>query len=499
MRAQLTEIDGALHNPWMGWGIWAGPISWEGRRYTVEQNTQGFDDDAPLFDWIVLDWMWADLEPQEGAYRWDDLDEVIDYWSARGKQVNLRVWVTDDPGWDAKAGAPEVCPDWVWAAGARYHEYMGEGGVKVKEPDYTDPSYQKVYLLKLQNLLDALAERYDKPGHPFNFLGCMGYGQWGEWHTMWSNYFWPSKQVKHDTLAKVVSMYADTFKQVDLAISYCVDSFNIGTPQPPIRENWSAFHRRIAEDDPADLKYRQALDVALARGFLLGRHGFIDGLGYTDRSIMEEEWLQRALYAEANWSYADIKRHGTHGTLDENIDVMLQWHSNYGHFYNDYESYRSITPEDAASFERGLKSGGLGYRLVLTSASYPDELKPGALLLLRQTWVNRNVGRCYHRYPLRLYLTDTEGHDRFTEIDYSFDETGWVRDETHDVTSVFHLPSNLLEGDYDLSIALVDMSGNPQIKLGIAGDDGKKRYKLGKVRIAGPPAPKHARFWQDFG
>jgi hypothetical protein len=492
VRIQPTEIDDVLHNPWMGWGLFATKVSQQGRQYTIEKSTQGFGDDAPLFDWIMLDWMWADLEPEEGAYTWDELDHVIDYWAARGKQINLRVWVTEDPGWDGKAGAPEVCPRWVWAAGARYHEYMGEGGVMVKEPDYADPSYQEIYLPKLQNFLEALADRYDKPGNPFNFLGCMGYGQWGEWHTMWSNYFWPSKQVKHDVLARVVNMHADAFEHVDWAISYCFDTFNIGTPQPPTRDDWRAFRRRIALDDPEDFKYRQALDVALGRGFLLGRHGFIDGLAYVDRVIMEQEWRRRALYAEANWSYRSVRQHGTHGTLDENVDVMLHWHSNYGHFYMDCESYREITPEDAASFERGLKSGGLGYRLVLTEASWPDELRPGTLLLLRQKWANRNVGRCYRRHPLRLYLTDTEGHDRYTEIDYSFDETGWVRGETYDAISVFHLPADLPEGEYDLWIALVDMDGKPQIRLAIAGDDGDKRSKLGKLHIGGPSTAGHA-------
>jgi hypothetical protein len=496
MRIKATDTNAVLGNHWMGWGLWAGPVSAQGRRFTVEDNTTGFGDEAALFDWIMLDWMWADLEPQEGDYTWDDLDRVIDFWSQRGKQINLRVWVTDDPGWDGKAGAPAVCPNWVWNAGARYHEYMGEGGVKVREPDYVDPTYQSVYLRKLQGFLTALAERYDKPDNPFNFLGCMGYGQWGEWHTMRSNYFWPSEQVKHEVLSKVVNLYADTFRHVDLAVSYCVDTYNIGTPRPHTRER-QEFTKRLAQDNPDGFEWRQALDVALDRGFLLGRHGFIDGTFPTHigRCIMEDVWWRHALYAEANWSFADMKRHRTHGTLDENIDVMLEWHSNYGHFYMDSDSYQTITAEDRASFERGLKSGGLGYRLVLTEASWPDELAPGTLLLLRQTWVNQNVGRCYRHHPLRLYLTDAEGVERYSEIDFSFDETTWVRGKTYNLTSVFHLPTNLPEADYDLWIALVDLEGEPQIRLAIAGDDAHKRYRLGKLRIAGKNAPDHDRHW----
>jgi hypothetical protein len=494
MIVRPAEVDGVVNNPWMGWGLWAGPIYFDGTPRTLEENTIAFGGDAPadtgvpLFDWVLVDWMWADLEPREGQFRWEELDAVIEYWASRGKQINLRVWVTDDPGWNGAPGASEVCPNWVYEAGLRWHPYVGEDHTPKREPDYADPSYEQVYLPRLQNLLTALAERYDRPRHPFNFLGCMGYGQWGEWHTMWSRYAWPSKQVKHDTLARIVNTYGDTFKHVDLAISYCFDTFNFDG-HSPAGEAWGSFHDRVAHDDPEDFKYRQALDVALECGFLLGRHGFIDGLWYTDRVIMEAEWRRTALYAEANWSYLDVKNHGTHGTVDENVDVMLEWHSNYGHFYTDAAGYQRAMDEDAESFARGLKSGGLGYRLVLTEAAFPDQVRPGQLLLLKQRWANRNVGRCYKRHPLGLFLLDQAGREVYSEMDKSFDQTSWVRGQSYELTSIFHLPAGLPEGVYDLRIAMTDWEGNPALRLAITGDDAngyarRKCYRLGQVRVA---------------
>jgi hypothetical protein len=82
----------------MGWELWAGPRYFDGRAFTLDYNTTGFGDDAPLFTWVLIDWMWADLEPREGEYAWKDLDTVIDYWAKRGKQVELRIWITDDHG-----------------------------------------------------------------------------------------------------------------------------------------------------------------------------------------------------------------------------------------------------------------------------------------------------------------------------------------------------------------------------------------------------------------
>ena len=88
-----TEIDDPLSNSYMGWGLWAGPRYFDGRPFTLEYNTMGFGDDAPLFSWVLFDWMWSDLEPQEGHYDWKDLETIINYWAARGKQIDLGVWI----------------------------------------------------------------------------------------------------------------------------------------------------------------------------------------------------------------------------------------------------------------------------------------------------------------------------------------------------------------------------------------------------------------------
>lgn len=462
-----AEINVPLSNPYMGWGIWAGPRYFDGRPFTLEYNTTGFGDDAPLFGWVLIDWMWSDLEPQEGNYYWKDLDTIINYWAARGKQIDLRVWITDDPGW---AGAPgnEVCPEWLWKAGARYHEYMGEGKSKKREPDYASPTYETVYLPKVRNFLTALAQRYDKPDSPIVMWGAMGYGQWGEWHTFWSRYPWPNSEFKHNLLAKVVNMYADVFKERPLRIA-CAP-----------------------ENNPAQIKtlndylYGQALDVAFSRGFSLAYHGFIDGQGLWCKQLFQNYYRKMPMWAESNWSYTDVKNHHTHGTIEEYLRVYMDWHSNYAHYYMDAESYKRAMREDRTHFEKGLQRGGLGYRLVLTQAGWREEVPAGDLFLLDQRWLNRSVGRLYVRHPLKLYLTDETGKDKFSEIDAAFDETAWIQGETDPVVSVYHLPKDLSSGVYDVRVAVVDGTGRPRIKLAIEGADAQGRYKLGTVAVLPP-------------
>jgi hypothetical protein len=459
------EIDGPVNNPYMGWGLWAGPRYFDGKPFTLEYNTTGFGDDAPLFSWVLVDWMWSDLEPEEGKFYWKDLDAILDYWAARGKQIYLRVWITEDPGWDGAPGN-EVFPSWFLKSGARFREYLAQGKFKKVEPDYADPSYEAKYLPKARNFLTALAARYDKPESPIVMWGVMGYGQWGEWHVLWSKYPWPNREVKHKTLAKVVNMYGEIFRGKLPCISYCFD-----TDYSEVR-------------DLDDYLYRQALDVALAKGWALARHGFFDGLRLYDRKVMETYWKKVPMLAESNWAYTDVKNHKNHGTVEEYMEVYRDWHSNFAHYYMDADSYKRAMREDRAHFEEGLRAGGLGFRFALKSASWSPEVPAGHLFVVRQTWVNRNVGRLYLRHPVKICLTDAQGNEKASQVDRSFDQSNWIAGETYPVVGIFRIPKDLAPGQYDVRIAMVDAgTGAPRIKLAIEGEDAAGRYRLGAVKV----------------
>jgi hypothetical protein len=461
-----AETNAPLINPYAGWGIWAGPRDWEFKNFSVADNTTAYPDDASLFSWLMLDWNWSDLEPREGEINWNDFDSVLQYWAARHKQIVVRLWVTDDAGWNGDPGTNPI-PDWLWKKGLHHREYKGNGGVTKWEPDYADPTYQEIYLPALQKLVNSFAERYDKPGTPVIFLQVMGYGHWADWSTWYSHYPFPSMKAKHDLLAKIMDEYIHTIKHIQL--------FEFAGP------DWDGQKNNLEER-----MYGKALDVAVDHGFGLIWTGFIDGLDGWDRDEMEQYWQKLPIIAEDNWDYLEIKDQRIHGTLDENLDVALEYHANLAHYYVRSTTYQRAMHDDRANFERGLKSGGLGYRLVPTSLRWPSEVPAGNLLLVRQTWLNRNVGRLYVQHPIKLYLTDPQGTEKFSEVDTSFDERSWVRGRDYSLISVFHLKKDLPPGLYDVRIALVDAEGKPQIRLGIEGADRELRYRVGEIRILPP-------------
>ena len=275
-----SEIEAALPNPYMGWGIWAGrrQFGYNEKSFTVQDDTTGFGDDAPLFNWVLVDWDWASLEPEEGKFNWNDFDSVVSYWAARNKQFMVRFWVTDDAGWNGHPGAP-VLPDWIWKKGMKYSEYVGNGSVKQKELVYADPSYQSIYLPALKKFLVAFAEKYDKPGTPVILLQVMGYGHWADWATWYSHYKFPSRQAKHETLSRIMQTYIDIFQHIQLFEFAGAD--------------WDGDEDRTLQDR----LYSKTLDVALDHGFALIWTGFIDGLRGWDRDLMEKNWRDRPIIA----------------------------------------------------------------------------------------------------------------------------------------------------------------------------------------------------------
>ncbi len=462
-----AELSQPLPNLYMGWGIWAGRHGFGNteKSYTVEQNTTGFGDDAPLFNWVLMDWDWASLEPQEGTFNWSDFDAIVQYWSTRGKQFAIRFWVTDDAGWNGKPGA-DVLPQWLWAKGLRYREYKGNGGVLRREPDYADTTYEKVYLPALSRFLASFAQRYDKPDSPIILLQVMGYGHWADWATWYSRYAFPNVETKHRILARIMQAYIDVFKHIRL--------FEFAGP------DWDASKYETLDD----FMYSKALDVAVANRFALIWTGFIDGLGGTfDRVMMEQHWRQHPIIAEGNWNYDDMMDQRTHGTLNENLDVALNWHANFTHYYMLSDTYKRAMREQPGTIERGLRSSGLGYRIVPTSLSWQKELPAGQLLVLKEMWVNRNVGRLYVRHGLKLYLTDEKGNEKYSRMRWGSDQTAWIQGETYENISTFQLSKDLAPGNYDVRIALVDRNGKPRIKLAIEGADDQNRYRIGTIRV----------------
>jgi hypothetical protein len=155
---RFREVDTLFANPGQGWMSQRFPCSV-----------------------VYLRFNWADVEPEEGHYNWNYIDDAIAACRPRGAAVAMRVMTAN-----AHTRGYYCSPKWLFDLGCKGFDYTvggadpTSGGRRIPriEPDYSDP----IYLAKQENFIAALGNRYD--GNPnVEFLDIGSYGIWGEWHS----------------------------------------------------------------------------------------------------------------------------------------------------------------------------------------------------------------------------------------------------------------------------------------------------------------------------
>jgi hypothetical protein len=173
----------------------------------------------PYLDGVVAPFPWSEVEPREGEFRWNIIEDAIQPWVKAGKKVILSIF-TGSVGTIGKTIA-QATPEWVFAAGA----------AKMKVPDgtilpiYWDP----IYLQKYGDFVKAFGKRYDGDSR-IEFIR-IGVGVWGEivlerWFTRpesaeirerWTqDRYTPARWL--ETIEKVMTMYRQAFQKTPCAI-----------------------------------------------------------------------------------------------------------------------------------------------------------------------------------------------------------------------------------------------------------------------------------------
>jgi hypothetical protein len=143
----------------------------------------------------------------------------------------------------------------------------------------------------------------------------------------------------------------------------------------------------------------------------------------------------------------------------------------------------------------------LGYRLQLIEASWPSEMSRDQPLTVGYRWRNAGAAPCYPGGHPALTLKDAKGGIVGVFVDESFDmralpvgppgkalpigrqEQG-VSQADRPLISYSIPPAPIFKaGAYDVFISVGDKTGTPKIALPLAGSDGQRRYRLGKIVV----------------
>jgi hypothetical protein len=479
----FTDSGEALINPGMGWVIhyYSGRIGNYGYWLEPSDSLDWF----PGCSVIYMRIPWSFIEPDEGSFNWTVFDTPAQRFISKGKKIAIRIncsehWVT----W--------ATPKWVKDAGAKgvrfiHREGPSENG-PLWDPDYMDPVFKE----KLENLIRALADRYD--GNPnVAFIDIGTFGMWGEGHTGYSS------RLSAEKTAEIVRWQIDLYKKYFKNTLICINDDMLGSH--PSRVN------------------APLTDYALSQGLAL-----------RDDSILVNKypnaWYNDAM-AQKFWPVLPVVvEHGHYGMLKVKgswdgaklMEAVEKYHVSYLsiHWW-PHEFYN----ENKEVIEKiNLR---LGYRIQLRSIQFPKTVEIGQRFRVEWTWANTGVAPCYPGGFPALTLKDRKGgivsllvDDEFDVKTLKTDSPGLAPEAKH--VSTFHAgfltPERFFNeftlkmeqrpgsefyagpvtpatspGTYDLYVSVGLKDGTPVIALPLKGDDGRHRYKIGTLTLKEPSMP----------
>ena len=451
----------ALVNPGMGWTLhfYSNSYSNYGSRLKLSDTIEYF----PGMSTVYLRLPWAYIEPEEGNFHWEILDTPAQRWIDKGKKVAFRITAQE-------SNIMYATPEWVKKAGAKGYYWRND---TLWEPDFNDP----IFLSKLENFVSEMAKRYDNSNVAFVDIGS--FGLWGEGHTAHST------NIKYglDVIKKHIDIHCKHFKNTLLCIS---DDF-------------------VGHDEPGD-------------HFPISDYAFFKGVTLRDDSIL----VQNYGLPMPSWTQTDVPKPWFHAEMAQlfwpTLPVILE-HEHYGlsvrrnawekelllQSVEEYHaSYMSIHwwPDELLKENRDVIekiNRRLGYRIQLKEITWPDKVKLGSPFTITSIWANAGVAPCYHGGFPCFSLKDSEGGIVSVLVCKNFDvknlqvgkplnAPSLKNDSTFTIASILNDPNRSLfrsvaPGEYNLFVSVGKLDGTPELELPYEGNDGYKRYKLGKIEL----------------
>ena len=433
-------MNTVLLNPGKGWVLYGSP---------ADQNA----DTLALATVGYARFSWADIEPQQGKFRWELIDEMLAAWRKAGKPFAFGVMCANSHG------PLYTTPKWVFDAGAKYqretispeNEYAGTLGDKIV-PRYDDP----VFLARLKAFIRAMGKQYD--GNPnLAFLDIRSYGNWGEGHL----YPFGGTPISTDALREHVGMHRDAFKSTLLVLPW------------------------------GSKDYEQVYDWAVAQGIGLRRDGICgnsDGretarcLGRVPavfeffgsyEFLKQRGWWDGKTVDGCGYRLADCVERGCPSYIS-----MSQWGNQARTFL---AAERSLIEQLA---------NRMGYHIVITKAEVPRRLRAREPVAVTVTWENQGVA--YIHVPCRVALAILDDRSRVLARAWAkgSDPRTWAPGKTvkESLSATF---GALPEGARSLRLAVglytdpkAGADHPPAIAIGIEGVTADRWYPLASVQCS---------------
>lgn len=467
-RAQILQpredSEVVLSNPDMGWVVY--------ENYPLDRDPQGSStlltlpaDPFPGVAAAALMFSWADIEQQPDEYDFSAVDHAYDYWSTRGKSIQLRLSTESLLWWSGRKpptgmGVPQYVLERLPEEQRQRRQDAGEPAYHCV--DARAPYYQE----RLGKFLSEVARRYPPPGkggtRPVTLVDLRGFGKWGEWH---SGFRYPSTMARRDALTSVLDTYARSFPAHWLSLSYSYD------PDGP-REYYAGPTDRFdlaSTGSYAEFLRYSAFDHALTLPQVTFRRDGAGGAVHSnERQLCETAFRSRTrgpFMCEFLGGFAAAKQ-GRAGWIDWMIEDALSLHPNYinllGWQGKDARDFLRERPDLVA---RGART--MGYRLIPREVAVTLPSAPGGPLQLATRWVNRGVGRALRDYHAQWSLHDSQERCVSRSQPSMLPTSQWIQGTEYAVADSGALPPPP-PGRYRLALTLIDPLDQRPIQLPLA-------------------------------
>lgn len=457
--------DLCYDNEGMGWVILEEPLY-------GGLPSLGYEGTFPEVKNISLSTGWSVIETTPGVYDWTELDKTVEYWAGQGKMINLRL-CTD--GLTLNQGVINGCPAWLFEAPYKVPQIINNSEI------YADLS-SKAYQQKLAEFLAVFADHFMSEDYPWRdaieVVELRGYGMVGEWHSGWNTY--GSVEERVTTLRKIISMWREAWEDKLLVIS-CTYEF--------LQNMWGV----VNPPTYAEFMYNMGYDYALTLDNITFRRDGIafSLLEYDGRLANDYFYLNTGLplLGEIGDGYHKHLDNSAYPVFESMNEALHKWRVNYnsviGWVAQDFETVVEQETPLVEYFNRYM-----GYRLVPDRVNYSSAIKSGDKFYMNALFTNKAMGRCYKDYDLAVYFEDESGNTVYKSINEGFSPVAINGGETHFFNLEYDVPAGISAGEYTVKFAIVNKKGEPAIEMPIPGNDGNKKYYLGKVTVGDTAAKK---------
>ena len=380
-------------------------------------------------------WTWGDLEPAEGQYAFDMIDDWLRRCRAANQALAFRVMLS----WPGHEG---TIPQWLIDKGIIYtYSPCPEEGAHY-EVDIEEPIVNELH----EKLIRALGERYD--GHPDLALVDIGsVGLWGEWH----NYCDPDLMPSDAARKAIIDLYYEAF------------------PNTPLT---------ALVDDRPNVLYANSKGRSGWRGDCWG-NGNGTGVGWNHHK--DSYWPMANLMPEG-WKTGTVALEpcGTFGGYPtppaDVVNDAIAWHATLIQNKSNY-----IPANWLPEIKRLVMK--LGFRLVLRELSFNENTAPGSEITINMKWENLGIAPPYRDHRIAFRLKSKSGENRAVTIT---DNTimGWLPGEKN-ISVNYKVPDTVPSGNYDLEVGVVFHSSIEHIiPIANRGKTNDGWYTLGNIKVA---------------